>query len=289
MGKVRVKLVGQAEDEGKQEKKPKLEKKKTAKAPGLKGGERVISVGPSLEELEKEATKPVKQTETQPSFAKASKGKAKKTKKKVTSARYKKNLSLVKKNASCPLEKAIETLKQMKNTHFDETVELHVNVKEKGASGQLMLPHGTGKKTRAEVADASTSSGQAQLDALITKIEKGTIDFDILIATPQSMSKLAKVARILGPRGLMPNTKNGTITNKPNDVLEKLSKGQISFKTETQAPIIHVSVGKISFKEQQLKENIDALLSAIGVQKIKSATLKSTMSPGIHIDITSLN
>ena len=281
MGKVRIKLVG---DEGLKAKKAKVEKKKTAKAPGLKGGERVVSVGPSIEELETKAAA-APQTAQTPTSEKKAKAKFKKSKKKKLSAAYKKNLALFKRGTAYPLDQAIELLKQMKKSKFDETVELHVNVKEKGISGQLVLPHGTGKKITIEIADSS----DAKLDALITKIGKGTIDFDVLIATPQVMPKLAKVARILGPRGLMPNPKNGTITDNPKDMVEKLTKGQISFKTETQAPIIHASVGKLSFKEQQLKENIDVLLSAIGVQKIRSATLASTMSPGIKLDVNYLS
>ena len=97
------------------------------------------------------------------------------------------------------------------------------------------------------------------------------------------MAKLAKVARILGPRGLMPNPKAGTITDKPDTVVEKLSAVQITFKTEAQFPLIHMSVGKVSFDDSKLAENIQSVISAIGPQNITGVILKSTMSPGIRI------
>ncbi len=122
-------------------------------------------------------------------------------------------------------------------------------------------------------------------DELIEEIEKGKINFDILVATPQTMPQLAKVAKILGPRGLMPNPKNGTITQNPEALVKKFEAGQISFKTEAKAPIIHVSVGKFSFGDKKLKENIDTIIGAVKPENIQKATLKSTMSPGIKVQI----
>ena len=121
--------------------------------------------------------------------------------------------------------------------------------------------------------------------SLISEVESGKITFGVLVATPQMMGKLAKVAKILGPRGLMPNPKNGTITPNPDDAVKKLSAGQISYKTEAQAPIIHMSVGKVSFEDKKLSDNISAVLSNIGAAKISSVTLKSTMSPAVRITI----
>lgn len=292
MGKVRVKLVGEEQEDRVVKKKEKQEKKKVTKAPGLKGGERVVAVGPTLQELEKEEAKPAttegeKKTESQKVGVSVSAKRTVSKRAHVVSKRYKTNRGLLKKDTSCTLEKAIELLRQFKSARFDETVELHVNVKEKGISGQVVLPHGTGKTTRIKVADPSKDS--SQFDKLLQDVEKGTVDFDILIATPSAMPKLAKVARILGPRGLMPNPKAGTITEKPQELIEKFTQGQVNFKTESQAPIVHMSVGKLSFKGNQLGENVSAALSAIGIAKISSVTLKSTMSPGINVDISKLN
>ena len=97
------------------------------------------------------------------------------------------------------------------------------------------------------------------------------------------MPKLAKVAKILGPRGLMPNPKNGTVTTNPDEVIAKLSAGQMSYKTEAKDPIIHVSVGKVSFEQVHIEENIKTIVTSIGASKINQAFLKSTMSPGIKV------
>jgi large subunit ribosomal protein L1 len=139
----------------------------------------------------------------------------------------------------------------------------------------VSLPHGTGKKMRVAVVD----------DKLILEIEKGKIDFDILISTPAMMAKLTKVAKILGPRGLMPNPKNGTITDKPAEIIKKYEGGQISFKTEAKVPVIHFTVGKISFGEKKLMDNIQTLIEAVKKENIEKVVLKSTMSPGIKISL----
>jgi large subunit ribosomal protein L1 len=272
MGKIRIRTIGieEIEQEEKIKQKEKKEKKKTAKAPGLKGGERVVAVGSSIEELEKE----IEEKKEEPA-EKGKKGKEKKKRvKKARSLRHIENKKLVDKTLLYSPEEAVKLLKRMKPAGFDETVELHLNLLEKG-SFVLQLPQGTGKKIRAAIAD----------DALIEKIQTGKIDFDILFAHPSMMPKLAKVAKILGPRGLMPNPKNGTITTNPQEEIKKLSGGQLRVKTESQAPILHLVCGKLSFGEKELVENIKAVISSIGINKIKSATLNSTMSPGIKISL----
>src|SRR5690606_26334359 len=158
---------------------------------------------------------------------------------------------------------------------FDETVELHINTTEPGISGQLKLPHGTGKEIKVAIVD----------DAVLAEIEKGKMNFDILIAAPQMMPKLAKVARVLGPKGLMPNPKNGTISENPEEAAKKFLGGQMSVKTENKVPVIHLAVGKISFEDDKLSENIKTVGSAIKRDRIKKIVLKSTMSPAIRLTI----
>lgn len=284
MGKIRVKSFG---DEDKNKKK-KNQEKKTVKVPGLKGEEKVVAVGPATEEEELERTtalKPqIKETEKSAKQSKYKEKKQKAKKEKITSKRHLENYSAIN-GENHSVSEAVKILQSLKKASFDETVELHLNVKEKGISGQISLPHGSGKKLVIEVADAANP---ASLDKLISEIEKGKINFDILIATPNTMAKLAKLARILGPRGLMPNPKAGTITEKPNELIEKLSKGQLNYRTESEFPLIHLSVGKISFTGKQLEENVLTALLAIGTTRIIKATLKSTMSPGIKLNIMNL-
>jgi large subunit ribosomal protein L1 len=199
--------------------------------------------------------------------------------KKIDSKRHKENLNAVSRTQKYKLDQAIEALKKFKKSNFDETVELHINTREKGVSGQVVLPHGTGKTLKIQIADEAT----------LAEVAKGKINFDVLVATPSMMPQLAKVARVLGPRGLMPNPKNGTITDNPAEAIKKLAGGQISYKTESAAPIIHTIVGKVSFDDNKLKDNVKAFLSSVGKEKIASVTLKSTMSPAIKLDYVQLS
>lgn len=273
MGKVRVKTIGVEEIEDKQKEKAKVKKeqkqaRKTAK--GAHGGERVVSMAPTEEEL-----LAITQAQKLSVSGESSKSKIKRLPR-VRSRRYRETLTLVGKNKTYPLSEALELLRRVSLAKFDGTVELHINVAEKGLSGQLILPHGSGKKTRVKIAS----------DQVVEDIQNGRIDFDILLSSPSMMPKLAKVARVLGPRGLMPNPKNGTISQDPEKLAKKFEAGQTYFRTESQAPIIHLSVGKVSMKDSELAENIQSVFSAIDAGKIKNVTLKSTISPGIKISIS---
>ncbi len=296
MGKVRVKTIGSEEDEKEQKKKDKaraeakrieaakkqgaLEKEaqkvaEETKETKVSGKEKV-----EIEDQRESASKSAEIKEAKPK--KESKYKAKTSKKtKPHSSKYLEVVKLVDKNKTYKLSEALEILPKLKTAKFDETVELHINTHEKGVSGNITLPHGTGKKARIEIAD--NSADPKHVADLVKKIEGGNIDFDILIATPDTMVHLAKVARYLGPRGLMPNPKNGTVHPKPQEAIKKFEGGQINFKTEPKASIIHLSVGKLSFEEKQLNENIKTVLQAVQSKNIKNVTLKSTMSPGIRI------
>lgn len=281
MGKIKVKVLGdeQLEEAQKEEEKVKREQKnlregkKAVHVAGMKGGERTTTVGVSEEEIAAQLdTQTAGEEQKESASAKASA----RRKKKILSMRHKENKAQTTK-APANVTRGIEALRKFKPASFDETVELHINTREKGINGTVILPHGTGKTLRIKVAD----------DAVIAEIEKGKIDFDVLVATPAVMPKLARVAKVLGPRGLMPNPKNGTITANPQDAVEKLSKGQIAFKTEPQAPLIHISVGKLSFEDKKLADNISTVLSAIGAAKISAVTLKSTMSPAVRLSASS--
>ncbi len=278
MGKVKVKVIGdeQQEKEQKLEQKKKNEAKKQAKGLNMGGGQRINAVGPTEEEIMAapiaEETETV-EVETKDKKSRGNKAKAKEAR--TQSKRFSSNASLVSKDTTYPLKNGIEILKKFKKSNFDETVELHVNVKEKGVSGQIVLPHGTGKTLRIQIVD----------DAIIAEVAAGKINFDILIAEPAMMPKLAKIARVLGPRGLMPNPKNGTISDNPKAAVEKFSKGQVSYKTESAAPLIHMAVGKLSFEDRQIEENVKTVLTSIGSARIEKVTLKSTMSPAVRIQL----
>lgn len=281
MGKIRVKTLGDEEAEKEQQKEAQKRKdqKKTAKAPGMKGGERVRAVGPTEEEIDKMAVAPTQEEpKKEEKSAKSKKEKFQKAVKPKHSKNYAAKAALLDKSKKYALKEALELLEKLHLAKFDETVELHLNTNELGISGNMTLPHGSGKQTRVAIAD----------DNLIDQVTKGKIDFDILLAAPLMMPKLAKVAKFLGPKGLMPNPKNGTVTNNPEETAKTFQAGMIRFKTESKAPVMHLSVGKLSFGEKKLTENIKTAFTAVQTQRVKKAVLKSTMSPAVKLDLSSL-
>ena len=289
MGKIRVKTIGDEEQE-KQDAKKAQARAEAKKAREEAEARRAAAEGTTdtkeskSEEIKAEKPQTEEKTATEPKKEKKEYKKA--APKKHKSASYQKAVSLIDKNKTHKLAEALSLLEQMKRTKFDETVELHINTIEKGISGSLILPHGTGKATRVVIANAAVDP--KAVDDLIKSIESGKIDFDVLIATPDSMPKLARVARVLGPRGLMPNPKNGTVTPKPDEVAKRFAGGQFNYKTEAKFPILHLAVGKLSFGDKKLEENITTAVKAIKTKNIKNVTLKSTMSPGIKIEVASL-
>ena len=296
MGKIRVKSFDESENSELEAKKKAKREARLAESKRAKKAEKtalktqkqsedvveekeeVAETPISTEKTAEEAVSAMESAALVGSDVKPSESKKKKekfVKQKTLSKRVNENRKLVSKSQTYPLDKAVGLLVQFKTGKFDETVELHVNVREQGTSGTLKLPHGSGKTLRIKVAD----------DALLASIEKGTIDFDVLVATPDMMPRLAKVARVLGPKGLMPNPKNGTVTTNPDEAVKKLSGGEMRFKTESKAPVIHLIIGKLSFGDKKIIENAQATIDAIGSNKIKSAILTSTMSPGIRLQI----
>jgi len=289
MGKIRTKTLG-SEDEAEQKKKDEERRKqkelRKIHAQGLKGGERLPEVSgkekveiPSIEQLDKQLAEgtALNDMPTEEDTEEKKEVKIKKVQKTHPhSQKFTDAQKLIDKDKVYPIKEAIGLVRKATVSKFDATMELHINVMEKGIRGMVSLPHSTGKELRVAIAT----------DELLTKVQKGVIDFDVLIASPDMMPKLAKVAKVLGPKGLMPNPKAGTITPNPEKVAKEMSKGQIQFKTETDFPIIHTVIGKASFKDEDLVDNFSAMIKAIGAHKIVSIFLKSTMSPSAKIDFT---
>jgi large subunit ribosomal protein L1 len=200
---------------------------------------------------------------------------------------------------------AIRLLKEMQTAKFDETVEVHfrlgLNVRhaDEQLRGTLMLPHGTGKEARVAVFAEGEKAKEAQEAGadiigsadLAKRVEEGFTDFDVAVATPDQMGNVGKLGRILGPRGLMPNPKTGTVTMDVGKAVREAKAGKLEYRTDRGA-CVHVSIGKKSFDERQLVENYAALVDEIVRAKpaaakgryIRQITLASTMGPGIHVD-----
>jgi large subunit ribosomal protein L1 len=208
------------------------------------------------------------------------------------------------------LEEAVKVLKSVPHPKFDETVELAMNLNidprkaDQLVRGVISLPHGTGKSMRVAVfargdkAEAAKTAGADIVGAedLAEKIQGGQIDFDRCIATPDMMAIVGRLGKVLGPRGLMPNPKLGTVTADVVQAVKDAKGGQVQYRAE-KAGILHAGIGKISFSEAALIENVRALVGAINRGKpsgikgsyIKKASLSSTMGPGIKLDLSGLN
>jgi len=182
--------------------------------------------------------------------------------------------SKVDKTKKYELMAAVDLVKKLSYSAFDGTISAELVVKEAGISAEVTLPHQTGQSKKVVIAS----------DAVLKEIEAGNLDFDILVSSPDFMPKLAKFARILGPKGLMPNPKNGTLTPNPERAIKELSAGKMLIKAERKAPLMHITIGKVSMESKAIAENIQALIKALQ-GKAESLVLAASMSPGVKVDL----
>lgn len=176
-----------------------------------------------------------------------------------------------------PLTEALKLQLQLSTSRKLKTTELHLNLTESGLRGEITLPHSTGKTQKIETFS----------DKTIVKINVNKIDFDILLATPKDMPQLARFAKILGPKGLMPNPKNGNLIEDPQKRAKELSSGAtLSYRTESKTPLIHLNLGSITQDTNKLAENITVIIKKINPIKIKTAYLTTTHTPSTKIDIS---
>jgi large subunit ribosomal protein L1 len=178
---------------------------------------------------------------------------------------------LVDQNKAYPPKEALELVKKTAFGQFNGTVEVHLNVLEKGLSGEVTLPHFSGKARRVVIFN----------DEVANEIKAGKVNFDVLLASPTDMPKILPLAKTLGPKGLMPNPKNGTLVPDPEKALKNFSGNALHYQTEKDFPIIHTVIGKVEQPTEELLENYQALVKAVNPKNIKKAVVKSTMGPGI--------
>lgn len=223
--------------------------------------------------------------------------------------KYTEKAALVDRDRLYPPDEAVRLAKQTSYAKFDETVELHLRTgldprhADQQIRGTALLPHGLGKKVRVlvfaegEAARAAEAAGADEVggDDLIKKVEDGYTDFDVAIAERSLMGRVGRLGRVLGPKGLMPNPRSGTVVDAENiaKAVNDARQGRVEFRLDRTA-IIHVPIGKVSFDEKKLEENMATVISEIVKAKpagakgvfIKSITLTTTMGPGIHLDPT---
>jgi large subunit ribosomal protein L1 len=266
MGKKRITILG-SEDENKLKAKRAIQLEQKKLREGKDTTEKVAEIPVSAPPVDV----PVLVEESSPTTAvkPATKGKTHSR-----SEAYKQAKLNVKAEKTYSLTEALDLLKKVSLTKFDPTVELHIVLKSGQLNQTLELPFSTGKTKIIAIATDDT----------IAKIEAGNMKFDVLIASPAQMGKLVKFAKVLGPKGLMPNPKNGTVVADPEAAAKKMAGSiSINLKTEKSAPVIHLAVGKLSQKESELIKNIETVKAALPAGNIKKIVLKSTMSPGIKL------
>ena len=206
---------------------------------------------------------------------------------------------------SYSLDKAISLLKKTSNAKFNETIDIAINLgidakkSDQNVRGSMVLPNGTGKTLKviafaqSEQVDAAKNAGADEVgfEDLAEKIKSGFSEFDVVIATPDTMRIVGQLGQILGPKGMMPNPKDGTVTKNVEDAVIKAKTGQIRFRND-KGGVVHCSIGRTDFSEESIKQNLESLLDEIVKSKpssskgsfIKKVTVSSTMGPGITID-----
>ena len=221
------------------------------------------------------------------------------------SNRYKNNFKGIDREMIYSLDDAVKTIKSSSPVKFDETIDLSVNLgvdprhADQIVRGTVSMPNGTGKDVtilvlaKGDAVDKATAAGADFVgsDEFLEKIKTGWTDVDVIVATPEMMPELGKHGRVLGPRGLMPNPKTGTVTNDVEKAVKEIKSGKIEFKVEKNG-IVHAGVAKMSFDEDKIAQNITAFISAIkkakpsGVKGVymKKVTVSSTMGPGLKLD-----
>lgn len=224
----------------------------------------------------------------------------------MASKRYREAQSMIDKTKRYELEEALNLLKSFPKTKFDETVEVHMNLgvdprkADQQIRNSLVLPHGSGKTMRVlvfaegEKAEEAKAAGAdyVGVDEFVEKIQSGWMEFDVAIATPNLMGKIGRLGRVLGPRGLMPNPKVGTVTMDVANAVSDSKGGKVTYRVDKFSNL-HIIAGKLSFDVGKLKENILAIISAIIRERpaalkgvyIKSIAVTSTMGPGIKLDV----
>ena len=223
------------------------------------------------------------------------------------SKRYKKALELVDARKAYPLKDAVGVLGKFPKAKFNETVDLAFSLgvdpkqSDQMVRGTVPLPHGSGKTVRVlvfaksgQAADAARAAGAefVGFEDMIKKCTEGWTDFDVAIATPEAMVEVRKLGKVLGPRGLMPNPKTGTVTEDTAKAIKEVKAGRVEFKVD-KAGNVHVAVGKVSFEGAQIEENARAVIEAVAKARpnslkgsyINSCTLSATMSPPVRIDV----
>lgn len=281
-----------------------VEEKETASAKSVaKAGKRSAKALEAAEEKAAKEERKAAKADTDAEAAEKPKQAAKPTRSRLErrGKNYREAAKAIEKDKVYSLKEAVALAQKTSKVKFDATVELHVNLSvdprhaDQNIRDNLVLPAGTGKTVRVAVFADEDAAGAdiSGVETILKDLEKGAINFDILIATPANMPKLGKFARVLGPRGLMPNPKSGTVTNDVAKAVQQSKAGRVEYRVDSTG-IVHVGAGKVSFKPADLEANVRAILTSLKNNKpasvkgsyVKAITLTTTMGPGIKVDLS---
>ena len=213
------------------------------------------------------------------------------TSEKIRSKKYLEASKELDRSLDYSIPEAIVQVKKNSISKFTGSLEAHINTRFPNIRGMVSLPFVSGKKRTIIAFGKDAPDCGADLvgtDETLEEISKGKINFEILVVTPEWMPKLAKLAKILGPKGLMPNPKNGTVTSDLKKTVASFQEGQTEYKTEAKAPVMHIMLGKLSQTDSELEDNIKLLLTTIGKSRIKKVTLAPTMGPSVKLNLGSI-
>lgn len=256
MGKTKINVVG---DTPAKKLEPKKSESKKVHLSGLKGGQRVKMVEADTQAEVQNVQEVQKLQKTKPEHRRG---------KKYLTARAK-----IDPKKTYSVSDAAKLVKETSISKFTGSVELHLVLAKDSVNTRIELPYSSGKSKKVEIAS----------DETIQKLQKGKIDFDVLLASPAMMPKLVPYAKLLGPKGLMPNPKNGTLAPDPEKAKEQFGANTLNIKTEKSAPLIHTVVAKTNQPESEIEENIQTVIKSVGGQNIKKAVVSPSMGPGINL------
>ncbi len=308
MGRPRVKIIDDAQEEAENKASSKTKRAKSESAEVF--AEKIVT-NENKAVVDDSAVK----SHTEEKVKTQSSKKQKPGKTKPRSKKYQELIKDLDRTKTYSLAEAVDMAKKMSYSKFNATLEAHINTAQTGIRGLVSLPYAAGRKLRILAFGKNSDQSGADIfgsDETIEEINKqslrsndlkrslkssqssdykGKLDFDIIVTTPEWMPKLTKVARILGPRGLMPNPKNGTITSGEaglKKAVEGFQAGKTEYKTESKAPVIHLALGKIDQPNEELIANIKTLYQTIGKSRIKKISLSPTMGPSVKLDLNSI-
>lgn len=283
MGKTKITAIDDSAPQVKEEKP----RKKVNPNPELEVKETKTAARPSDGSEVTEETKVIKEEKK----TKASKATQKKGKAKYRSKKYLEAAEKVEKSKRYALSEAIDLAKLTSYTKFDGSLELHLGTNSKNIRGLVSLPFASGKKLKVLAFGKGAEDSGADIvgdDDKLNEIIRGITGFDVIVTTAEWMPKLARAAKVLGPRGLMPSPKNGTITNDLKKAVSEIQSGKVEYKTQKDSQVIHLMVGKVSQDTNEVAQNTKILFNAIGKTKIKKAVISPSMGLGVKVDLQSI-